>query len=330
MKILITGGGGFIGSHLVEYQLNQGHFVRTIDLHTDTLGHLPRQDDLEIITGDITDKALMKRLLSGINIVYHLASAHLDVSLSDDYFQGVNVEATVNLLKDAYEADVSRFVHCSSNGVVGEIQEPPADETTPCRPTNIYEKTKLAGEQAAQKFGRDTGFQVVIARPAWVYGPRCPRTEKLIRTIGKERFVMFGKGRTLRHPLYISDALHGLERCALADVPAGELYFLAGEETVTIAMLVNTIAELQNVPPPRLSFPLVLGKAVGVGMQTVFKVLNKRPPFSRRSLDFFIKDNAYNISKARRELGFAPEVSLRDGLIQTLTWINGRTPITAV
>jgi nucleoside-diphosphate-sugar epimerase len=315
MKILITGGGGFIGSHLVEYQLNQGHFVRTIDLHTDTLGHLPRQDDLEIITGDITDKALMKRLLSGINI---------------DYFQGVNVEATVNLLKDAYEADVSRFVHCSSNGVVGEIQEPPADETTPCRPTNIYEKTKLAGEQAAQKFGRDTGFQVVIARPAWVYGPRCPRTEKLIRTIGNERFVMFGKGRTLRHPLYISDALHGLERCALADVPAGELYFLAGEEAVTIAMLVNTIAELQNVSPPRLSFPLVLGKAVGVGMQTVFKVFNKRPPFSRRSLDFFIKDNAYDISKARRELGFAPEVSLREGLIQTLISINDRNPIPAV
>jgi nucleoside-diphosphate-sugar epimerase len=133
---------------------------------------------------------------------------------------------------------------------------------------------------------------------------------------------MFGDGRTLRHPIYISDALRGLERCAQADVPPGELYFLAGEEAVTIATLVKTIAELQHSSPPRLSLPLALGKVAGIGVQTIFKLINRRPPFSRRSLDFFLKDNAYDISKAQRELAFVPEISLQDGLAQTIAWVN--------
>lgn len=322
MKVLITGGGGFIGSHLVEHQLSQGYLVRTIDLHTDNLRHLAQQPNLEIIAGDITNKGFMQKLLTDIDVVYHLASAHLDVNLSDADYWRVNVEATANLLAAACEAGVTRFVHCSSNGVVGEIKQPPADETTPCQPTNVYEETKLAGERVAQQFARDTAFQVVIARPAWVYGPRCPRTAKLICTIGKRRFVMFGNGRTLRHPIYISDALYGLERCAEADVSSGESYFLAGEEAVTIKTLVNTIAELQNLSLPRLVLPLSVGKMAGVCVQTAFKLINKRPPFSRRSLDFFIKDNAYDISKARRDLDFVPEISLRTGLVRTIAYLN--------
>lgn len=330
MKVLITGGGGFIGSHLVEHQLNQGHIVRTIDLHTDRISQLEGQPGLEIVRADISNDAPLPDLLDGIDLVYHLASAHLDVSLSDEDYQRVNVEATLSLLKAARNAGAARFVHCSTNGVIGDIKQPPADETTPCRPTNIYEQTKLAGEKAVQAFGRETGFPVVIARPAWVYGPRCGRTEKLIRTIRKGRFLMFGDGRTLRHPIYITDFLDGFQRCAEADVPTGEIYFLAGEEAVTISELVNLIAELQQVSLPRISVPLALGKAAGVGVQSAFRVINKRPPFSRRSLDFFIKDNAYDISKARRELGFVPVTTLRDGLAQTIAWLNDPVPVPVV
>ncbi len=330
MKVLITGGGGFVGSHLIEHQLNQGYAVRTIDLHIDRLSHLAGRPNLEVVRADIANHLPVSDLLAGIDIVYHLASAHLDVSLSDEDYQRVNVEATLDLLRAARDAGATRFVHCSTNGVVGEIKNPPANETTPCRPTNIYEKTKLAGEQAVQKFGKETGFSVIIVRPAWIYGLRCPRTEKLIRTIRKGRFLMFGDGSTLRHPIYITDMLDGFQRCAEADVPTGEIYFLAGEEAVTISALVNMIAELQNVSLPRISLPLALGKAAGLGVQSAFSVINKRPPFSRRSLDFFIKDNAYDISKARRELGFEPRVSLREGLTQTIAQLHSSEPAPAV
>jgi nucleoside-diphosphate-sugar epimerase len=322
MNVLITGGGGFIGSHLVDSQLAQGHRVRTVDLHVERLAHTAGHPNLEVVVGDITDADLVTRLLDGIDVVHHLASAHLDVSLSDAHYRRVNVDAAVNLLEAARAASVKRVVHCSSVGVIGDVKNPPADETSPCHPTHIYEQTKLAGEIAVLQFARERGFPVVVARPAWVYGPRCPRTQKLFRTIGKGQFVIFGKGRTLRHPVYVSDAIRGLELCAEVDNVAGQVYIIAGEQPVTIEELVQAVAEVNEVRPPTIRLPIALGKVAGHALQLAFGLLGRQPPFSRRSVDFFLKDNAYDISKARRELYFQPQVDLRQGLTRTLHWRN--------
>jgi nucleoside-diphosphate-sugar epimerase len=318
MKVLITGGGGFVGSHLVDSQLAQGHSVRTIDLNTDRLAHVAGHDRLEILNHSLTDFDLLPQLLSGVNVVYHLASAHLDVTLSADDYRQVNVEATAQLLNAAHDAGVKRFVHCSTNSVIGEIKNPPVDETAACRPTNIYEQTKLKGEQAALAFFRDTGFPIVVIRPAWVYGPRCPRTARLMRTVKKGRFIMFGNGKTLRHPIYITDAIRGLELAASAPEAAGEIYFIAGAKAVTIAELVQTIAAVQGVRPPRLRLPLVAGQAVAYTLQLAFKPIRRSPPISPRTLDFYTKNNAYDITKARHDLGFQPLVDLPAGLKLTL------------
>ena len=324
MKVLITGGGGFIGGHLVDSQLRQGHWVRTVDLSLERLTYTINHPNLEAVNGDITNVDLIRRLVAGIDVVYHLASAHLDVNLSADYYRQVNVQATMNLLAAAQAAGVQRMVHCSSNGVIGEVKKPPANEATPCQPTNIYEQTKWIGEQAVLQFAQKTGFPVVVARPAWVYGPRCPRTRKLFRTIEKGRFVMFGSGNTLRHPIYISDAVRGLELCAKTDNTTGQIYLLAGERPVMIATLVQMIAEVQGVRPPLIRLPVTMGRAAGIIVQIACKLLDRQPPFSRRSLDFFIKNNAYDISKAKQDLGFLPQVDLRTGLIKTFDWLNGQ------
>jgi nucleoside-diphosphate-sugar epimerase len=296
--------------------------VRTVDLHVERLAHTTDHPNLEAVVGDITDPALLRRLVDGIDVIYHLASAHLDVSLSDEDYRRVNVGATVDLLEAACAAGVSCVVHCSSNGVIGDVENPPADETTPCRPTNIYERTKLAGEQEALRLSREMDLSVVVARPAWVYGPRCPRTQKLFRTVGKGRFVMVGDGQTLRHPIYVSDAVRGLELCAEMEDVSGEVYLLAGEAPVTIETLVRTIAQLLGVRAPVIRLPLWLGKLAGYGLQVAFKPLGRQPPFSRRSVDFFLKNNAYDISKARQELGFEPQVDLWTGLTWTRDWLN--------
>jgi nucleoside-diphosphate-sugar epimerase len=322
-RVFVTGGGGFIGSHLVESQLGRGYQVRTIDLNVERLAHVAHHPRLEIVAGDITNSAFVERLLEGIDVVYHLASAHLDVTLAERRYRQVNVEATHNLLRAAHQAGVRRFVHCSSNGVLGETAVLPANESTPCHPTNIYEQTKLEGEQRALKFSQETGLPVVVVvRPAWVYGPRCPRTQKLFRTISRRRFVMFGRGDTLRHPVYVSDAVLGLELAAEADSAVGQIYFIAGEEPVTIANLVQMIADVLDVPAPSVCLPLSLGRLAGYGVQLAYKPLGWQPPFSRRTIDFFIKNNAYDISKARRELGFEPRVDLWTGLSLTRHWLN--------
>ena len=321
-KVLITGGGGFIGSHLVDSQLALGHLVRTVDLHVEHLAHTADHPRLEVVVGDLLDAELVQRLVDGIDLVYHLASAHLDVSLTDDYYRQVNVDATVGLLKAARAAAVSRVVHCSSVGVIGEVVNPPADESSPCHPTNIYEQTKLAGERAALRYAAESGLPVVVARPAWVYGPRCPRTEKLFGTIGKRRFPFFGDGRTLRHPVYVSDAVRGLELCAETGRTAGQTYIIAGDEVVTVKTLVHTIAKVLDVRPPVLHLPVTLGRVGGYALELAFKPLGRQPPFSRRSLDFFLKDNAYDIGKARRELGFQPQVDLHNGLLEASRWLR--------
>jgi nucleoside-diphosphate-sugar epimerase len=318
MRVLITGAGGFIGSHLVDSQLEQGHDVRAVDLHLDPLRHQSAHPHLEAMPGDITDENLLKKIVEGVDVVYHLASAHLDVSLSDEHYRRVNVGATLALLRAAKQAGVKRFVHCSSVGVIGDVENPPADETTVCRPTNIYERTKLEGEKAALDFGRRTGFPVVVMRPAWVYGPRCPRTAKLMRTISKGRFLFFGKGQNMRHPVYISDAVKGLELCASAQGTNGEVFIIAGENAVQVSQLVDVMSSELGVRSPKLHLPIALGLLGGYALEIAFKSIGRQPPFSRRSVDFFFKHNAYDIGKAKRMLGYQPQVDLRTGMQETI------------
>jgi nucleoside-diphosphate-sugar epimerase len=324
MKVLITGAGGFIGSHLVDSQLEQGHDVRAVDLHLDLLQHQSANPHLEAIRGDITDESLLKRLVEGVEVVYHLASAHLDVSLSDEHYRRVNIGATLSLLEAARQAGVKRFVHCSSVGVIGDVENPPADETTDCHPTNIYERTKLEGEREALAYSRRTGFSVVVMRPAWVYGPRCPRTAKLMRTISKGRFFFFGNGQNMRHPVYIDDAVKGLELCASAEGVNGEVFIIAGENAVPVAELVRVMSKELGVRSPKLHLPIALGLLGGYSLEMAFKLIGKQPPFSRRSVDFFLKHNVYDIRKAKRMLGYQPQTDLRTGLQKTIQWNHNK------
>lgn len=324
MKVLVTGAGGFIGSHLVDSQIEKGHEVRAVDLHLDLLRHLDGHPRLESALGDITDEKLVKEWVEGVEVVYHLASAHLDVALSDEHYRRVNVDGTLCLLEAALRAGVRRFVHCSSVGVIGDVENPPADEVSDCHPTNIYEKTKLEGERAALDFSRRTGLPVVVMRPAWVYGPRCPRTAKLIRTISKGRFPIFGSGKNMRHPVYISDAVRGLELCAETENIQGEVFIIAGEAPVESRELVSVIAREMNIRTSQIHLPVFLGQWGGLALELLFKPLGKQPPFSRRSMDFFLKHNAYSIGKAQHRLNYRPKVDLQTGIRQTIAGLKNQ------
>lgn len=221
---LVTGAGGFIGSNLVDDQLARGRRVIAIDVHLDRLDHLRSNPACQLYAGDVRDAAFMSRVIAGSNIpkvdipkvdiIFHLASAHLEVAKSEAYFWETNVEAVQSLLEIARNNGVRRFVHTSSVGVYGPLTTLPADESSACHPDILYERTKLEGEETVTRFVKDTGFPAVILRPAWVYGPRCPRTLKLFRTMKKRRFVMVGEGENFRHPIHIRDMLTAFELAA--------------------------------------------------------------------------------------------------------------------
>jgi nucleoside-diphosphate-sugar epimerase len=324
MRVLVTGGGGFIGVHLVESQLAQGHEVVAADLNVAALEPLRNHPRLVAVEADITVEETASGLLHDIDVVYHLASVHLDVTRPDEVYRQVNVGGTATLVRAASAAGVLRFVHCSSAGVFGDLEvPPPVDEESACHPTHIYEQTKLDGERAAIELARSRGVSLVVARPGWVYGPGCPRTRKLLRMARSGRFIMFGSGRTLRQPIYVKDVVRGLERCAEAEVAPGEVYLLAGQSAVTIADLVCLGGDVQGVRTRVVRVPAVVGHLAGAALQAACKPFGRQPPFSHRSMDFFLKDNLYDVGKAGRQLGFTADVDLPEGLALTVAQLNG-------
>jgi nucleoside-diphosphate-sugar epimerase len=281
--VLITGAGGFIGQHLVRDQLARGRRVRALDWRRESLqGIWPL--DLELLVGDAADPAVQREAVAGVDVVFHLASAHLERHLGDADFQRVNVGAVEGLLEHSRRAGVRRFVHVSSSGVHGAIEHPPADEEAPLHPDIAYERTKLAGELVAREFWRRHGLPVVVVRPVWVYGPGCRRTARLFKAVASRRFIMVGRGSNRRSALYITDMLDALERCATRAGIEGEIFIVGHEELVTVSRLVSEIARLAGVRGPRLHVPVRLASATVSLLEVAGRRLGRTPSLSRRSL----------------------------------------------
>jgi nucleoside-diphosphate-sugar epimerase len=318
VNVLITGAGGFIGQHLVADQLRRGRHVTALDLNTKRLAPLADQPRLRLVQGDFTRADVIDPLLAEQAVCFHLASAHLETRADEAFFQRINVAGARDLAERAHRAGVGRFVHCSSVGVYGDLKQPPVDETAACHPDIAYERSKLAGEQAVQAFAQASGWPVVILRPAWVYGPGCPRTLKLFRAIRRGRFFHVGSSRhTLRHPLYIDDMVAGFECAAVHPAAPGQVFVMAGPRPVTLAELASEIAACLGVPEPRLWLPFPLVWAACVALELGFGLAGRAAPFSRRSLKFYTGNTAFHTRRARAVLGFEASVDFRPGIQRT-------------
>lgn len=315
-KALVTGASGFIGRHLAAHLVERGQEVVALDLQVGPLSHLRASRRVDLVEGDVADPETQRRALAGVDTVFHLAAAHLAVALGEREFQRVNVEGVRTLVEAAREAGVRRFVHCSSVGVFGHVKHPPADEESPCHPDLIYEKTKLEGEKIVLDAIRRSGFPAVVLRPVWVYGPGCHRTEKLFRAVRKGRFIVAGRGRGLRHCVYIKDMVEALCLAARSEAAVGQVIIVGDAGAVTIRELVDRIAELTGAKPPR-SMPLPALYAAGLIAELVCRPFGKEPPFSRRTVKFFTANTSFSISRARKLLGYEPRYDLRAGLFET-------------
>lgn len=315
-RVLVTGGGGFIGRHLVAAQAALGREVVALDLDLNAVTGVSAEVPLQLLEGDIADPELQRRAVQGVDTVFNLAAAHLSVSAEGSEFRRVNVDALQSLAARCADAGVRRFVHCSTVGVFGALKTLPADEATACNPEYEYEKTKLEGEKLLLEFYRKDGFPVVILRPAWVYGPGCPRTHKLFRAIRRGVFVMAGKGDAYRHSVYIRDMITALEQAASEDSALGRIIIIADQEAVTVRSLVRRISHIVDASPPR-SVPLPLLYWAGAAAEAVFGLVGREPPLSRRSLRFFSGNTSFHTARARDLLGFHPEYGISDGLEET-------------
>jgi dihydroflavonol-4-reductase len=318
-KVLVTGATGFTGGALARRLASHNARVRT--LVRDPARAKPLADlGIEIAQGDLRDATALREAMQGVDTVYHIAALYRQQGVEPQLFMEINGTAVRHLLDAAIEAGARRFVHCSTCGVHGHVKNPPAAEDAPLAPGDLYQESKLEGERIAARYMAEGRLPISIVRPAGIYGPGDLRFLKLFRGIKRGRFPMIGDGRTLWHGVYIDDLVDGIMRCGTVDRAVGEIFILGGPEYTTLNELVAIVAHAVGARPPRLRIPLAPVYAAAAVCEAICKPLKLEPPLHRRRVDFFTKSRAFDISKARSKLGYAPKVSIREGVARTAAW----------
>jgi len=321
MKVLITGGTGFIGSRLALKCRDLGQAVMVLGLeNTPAEAQNTKeliQNGIEVNPVSVLDRESLFKHFKDVDVVYHLAAAQHEMGVPDKHFRDVNVEGTRNVLAASVNAGVKRFIHGSTIGVYG-IVDGHIDEETPCNPENIYGVTKLEGEKLALSFNGK--MPVVVIRIPEVYGPGDRRLLKLFTAIKKNAFFMIGNGKNLHHLIYIDDLIEAFLLAANAEDGVGQVLLLAGEKPIPTNDMVAVIAAqlgakgaLFRVP----FFPLWLLAAI---MEFALRPFGIQPPLHRRRMDFFKKSFDLSWKKAAEKLNYTPAVSFEDGVARTAEW----------
>ncbi|HEX6104652.1 MAG TPA: NAD-dependent epimerase/dehydratase family protein [Gemmatimonadales bacterium] len=316
-RVLITGAAGYTGLALALHLLAGGTTVRALVRRPLQDGQLAGAG-AEILTGDIRDPSVARSAVEGVDTVYHLAAVFRRAGVPDSEYRGVHVHATSRLVECSAAAGVRRFVHCSTVGVHGDVGQAPVNEDGPLRPADIYQRTKLEGEQAAVRAAERVGLPLTVVRPGPIYGPGDRRLLKIIGGVARRRFWVLGNGMPRLQMVYIDDLLEGIRLAGESPKAPGRIYILAGEEAPTLNELVGEIAVVAGVEPPRWRLPVWPLWLAGATCEAVCVPLGIEPPIFRRRVKFFTSSRWFDISRARDELGFRPMTPLRVGLARTL------------
>jgi nucleoside-diphosphate-sugar epimerase len=322
MRLLVTGGTGFIGSHLAEEGRRRGAEVVVLGL-TDRPGEQSNAELLtrmgvEVLSGSITDAELCRRAARGATHIFHLAVAMREGGKSDEFFESINLDGTRHLLQAASTGRVQRFVYCSTIGIYGHRAPGITAEESPLAPGNIYERTKVAAERLVRDFAENCALPSVVLRPADVYGPRDQRLLKMFKGVSRGRFPLFGSGAGRRHMVYVDDVVSAFFKACEREEAVGEGLIVAGPRACTLRELLDEVAAATGSRRYGIRLPLTPMLGLAAVVEDVCAALAIDPPIYRRRMDFFHSDSEFDTSKARRVLGWEPKVDLREGVRRTL------------
>jgi len=322
MKLLVTGGTGFIGSHLAEEGRRRGAEVVVLGLtgrpEEQANAALLSRMGAEVLSGSITDADLCRRAARGATHIFHLAVAMREGGKSDDFFESINLDGTRHLLQAATAERVERFVYCSTIGIYGHRAPGVTTEDSPLSPGNIYERTKVTAERLVRDFAGNCGLPAVVLRPADVYGPRDQRLLKMFKGVSRGRFPLFGSGKGRRHMVYVDDVVSAFFKACERPDAVGEGVIVAGPRSCTLRELIDEVTAATGSARYGIRLPLAPMLALAAVVEDVSAALAIDPPIYRRRMDFFHSDSEFDTSRARRVLAWEPKVDLREGIRRTL------------
>jgi nucleoside-diphosphate-sugar epimerase len=320
MRVLVTGGTGFTGSHAVRRYLARGHTVRVLDNQQGGFFDELTQAGAEIRLGSVADREAVRRAVEGVELVHHVAAAFREINVAKGVYKSVNVDGTRIVAEEALRAGARRVVYCSTEGVHGHVVNPPGNEQSPIAPQDTYQQTKWEGEIAFREVVA-RGLDGVIVRPTGIYGPGDPaRFLMLFRMVRRGHFVIVGSGNASYHPLYIDNLCDAFELAAEVPQARGETFLIADDRSLTWNELVPLVGRTIGVDVKVHHVPLWPVWLAAALCEAACWPLGVTPPLFRRRAEMFSHMRAFDISKARRVLGYEPKIALEEGLRRTAAW----------
>jgi len=328
VKVLVTGAAGFLGGHLVDMLVERGDEVRAMVRPIEDINHLRTLSGVEIVNGDLTDAASLKRAVKGVERVYNVG-AKTGPWGPEHVYRAINVYGLADLIHAAMDAGVQRIVHTSSITVYGHSLQGIVTEDHPYHAEdNPYSRTKIAGEKIIEELVKNEGAPAVIVRPAWIYGPRDTASfAKYVSRVESGKFFLIGSGKNIVPTVYVRDVVQGLIKAGDAgNEVIGQAYTLANDEHVTQEEYLNTIADALQVPHVSLKVPFAALYFAGRSAELAWQAARRRnvapPPFTTYGITLQGGDQQFSIDKARRELGYAPQFGITRGVAEGVKWYS--------
>jgi nucleoside-diphosphate-sugar epimerase len=331
VKVLVTGATGFLGSHIAERLVKRGDDVRALVRPASKTAFLESLGGVDFVQGDVTDASSLGPALAGVDVVYHAAAL---VSDFDPWqkFQTVNINGTRNMFKAAAAAGIPRFLHVSTDGVYrykdlrhGVTEESPMEKRF--GPMDDYRRSKTAAEHIARRFQAKGMPGVSIVRPALILGERdAAMLPGLISFLKSPTKSLLGNGRNVLPIVYAGDVADLCIRAATDDVAIGQTYNAVNPEHVNQRDLFNCTAEILGIEPITRSIPFRAVYAVAAGMELAARAhgWGQRPTLTRFSANMFGVDYVESASKAMRDLGWRPEVGMREAVRRSVEYARAR------
>ena len=324
--LLVTGASGLVGSHVVERARRRGIRTRVL-ARASSKTQLLDGWGAETIIGDMSDPASLKAAAVGATVIVHCAAKVGDWGPVEDY-RAVNVRALEDLLAVAASAGtLRRFIHISSLGVYPARDQHGTDESEPPSADGIdgYTLTKYEAEQVVLRQIREKGLPATILRPGFIYGPR-DRTvlPRLLAKIRDKSFAFLGSGEQLMNNTFVGNLVEAVFAALETDESIGQVYNVTDGRLVSKREFVTTIATLAGYEVPKKQVPLPVARVLAKAMEGTWRLLGKKeaPLLSSARIKFLGLNLDFSIHKARRELGYNPQVEFADGMRQTIDWFR--------
>lgn len=320
MKILVMGGTGFIGLHLIKQLKKRDDELILAVREQGKKPHALVENGISTVQIDYENNVDILRAVQGIDTLIFLIGQMGMPGLTYDDFYNVNCGLTKRVLIASGKANVKHFIFCSTPGVLG-FGRRLAKENEPYAPRNDYEKTKVIAERYVIEICKKTGMKYTILRPDFVYGPGDYRRVVMYRNIMKKRFVLTTSGKSHLHPTYVDDVARGFVCCIGNENAYDEIFNIAAEHDVTSKYYLECIADATNSRLIRLNigYPLSILAAIIIDKLSQ-KIRHKEGFVSKNKIDFLSLDHSSSVEKAEKLLGFKAKYDCKEGLRNTVNW----------